>query len=217
MQSADREQFNTQVRTLMGGHEVFPSPDKIEAYWTAFGTKLSLIQFTRIIDHALSEDGPEDMPTVPQMWALYRDLRNPHRVAAHTDGPPTSDIASPQVQLCTYAKLTQRFTASESARPWEYRHREWWVDGKRLSELAAVHILRDDGNTTRITVADMRGDTQGYARMLKSFEPGPRPKPMRSDVALMQGVQTFIKANGVVPADVVTAFAHIDDPEPWNE
>jgi hypothetical protein len=176
MQSTDREQFATQIRTLLGAHGEFPSPDKVEAYWIGFG-KLTLIQFGRLIEYALSEDGPDTMPTVPQLWSCWREMRR-QGVNGHgtPDAPPAEKpVATIAETLCAYATLKLALSPVERARPWEYRYREWWVEGKRESELNAVHIERTKGGVTRITVADMLGDVEGHRKALATFARGAQP------------------------------------------
>jgi hypothetical protein len=71
MLSTDRAEFESQLAKLCAGLNVPATSDRIEAYWTGL-SKMSLLQFVRCIDHALSEDGPEKFPTVPGMWKILR-------------------------------------------------------------------------------------------------------------------------------------------------
>jgi len=124
MQNTDREEFNAQMRKLCGGLDVFPSADKVEAYWTGL-EKMSLPQFVRIVNFALSEEGPEKMPNVPQVWAMYRDMRRSGPNAVQDAPPGDKPVGTIAEQLCTYAVMRHRFSAAERSRTWEYRYREW--------------------------------------------------------------------------------------------
>jgi hypothetical protein len=56
---------------------------------------MQLATVTRVVDHALGEDGPEKLPTAPQLWALYRDLRASAAPAARSSEPePACDDAA---------------------------------------------------------------------------------------------------------------------------
>ena len=171
MQVTDRDEFNALLRKFMGGYDAFPNPDKIEAYWTGL-QKMTMPQLSRIIDHALSEEGPDKLPNVHGVWDLHRDMRRTgaNGVAPVHDTPPgEKPIATLQEQLCAYAMDILRLSPREIAWPWEYEHREWWVDGKRNSSLSAVLISRDNLTTTRVTVAQMHGDAEGHARVMSMF------------------------------------------------
>jgi hypothetical protein len=176
MQSTDREEFNAHLRKLCGGYDVFPSPDKLDGFWTGL-QKLSLVQLSRVVDYALSEDGPDKFPNVHAMWDLWHELRRGGSSAQNDPAPADKPVATLAETLCAYATLKLALSPVERARPWEYRYREWWVDGKRQSELNAVHIERSKGGVTRITVADMLGDVEGHKKALLSFERGAKHAP----------------------------------------
>jgi hypothetical protein len=169
VQSTDREEFNSQMRKFFGGYDVFPSPDKIEAYWIGL-QKLTLVQLGRVMERALSEDGPDKMPNVPQVWNLHRDIRRVGPNAVQDPAPPGKPLASLQEQLCAYAMDLHPLSPREIAAPWEYDFREWWVDKQRNSSLTAVMITRDDYSILRVTVAEMFADTERHARVMAMFK-----------------------------------------------
>lgn len=74
MLSTDRAEFEAQLEKLCAGLNVPKTDARVEAYWTGL-SKMSLLQFVRCIDHALSEEGPEKFPTVPAMWKILRTFR----------------------------------------------------------------------------------------------------------------------------------------------
>jgi hypothetical protein len=169
VQSNDRDEFNSQMRKFFGAYGDFPSPDRIEAYWIGL-QKLTLVQLGRVMERALSEDGPEKMPNVPQVWNLHRELRRVGPNAVQDAPPGEKPIASLQEQLCAYAMDRLHLTPREIAAPWEYDFREWWVDKQRNSALSAVCITRDDFTVTRVTVAEMFADTERHARVMAMFK-----------------------------------------------
>lgn len=75
MLSTDRAEFESQLGKLCAGLNVPMTTERIEAYWTGLA-KMSLLQFVRVIDHALGEDGPDKFPTVPGIWKILKAARN---------------------------------------------------------------------------------------------------------------------------------------------
>ena len=74
MLSTDRTEFEIQLDRLCSGFNVPMSEARKEAYWTGLA-KMSLSQFSRSIDHALSEDGPDKIPTTGQIWRIHKQAR----------------------------------------------------------------------------------------------------------------------------------------------
>lgn len=72
-------EFESQLATLCAGYNVPCTAERLEAYGKAFGN-LHPAQWARLIEHCLSEAGPDRMPTVRDLWGMRRDLRA---------GPPT--------------------------------------------------------------------------------------------------------------------------------
>lgn len=75
MLSTDRQEFETQCATLCAGFNVPPTKERIEAFWIGL-KNMSLLQFVRVVEHALSEDGPDKFPTPKGMWALHRAAKS---------------------------------------------------------------------------------------------------------------------------------------------
>jgi hypothetical protein len=81
MLSTDREEFTRAMQRLAAGFGVPATPEREGAYWEAFA-RLSMAQFSRLVDHVLSEDYAAELegkrpsvPTVPQLWRVHRQLR----------------------------------------------------------------------------------------------------------------------------------------------
>ena len=112
-------------------------------------------------------------------------------VAACVDMPqPSTDKRGPSIQeqLCAYVTLAlfSRLNPKQFALPWTYLYREWIDESRpkhlqKCAECTGVLIpqLDEENPAFRFTVAQMMGDKEGYAKALKSFEPGPRPSEER--------------------------------------
>jgi hypothetical protein len=89
MQTSDRPEFDAQLARLCAAYNVPATPERLDGYWTAF-RNLSLLEFARIIEAALGEQGPERMPTVPALWGIRKALRvkPPHMLQERRDVDP---------------------------------------------------------------------------------------------------------------------------------
>ena len=76
MQANDREEFETQLGRLCAGFNVPVTKHRVNAYWSGLA-KMSLAQFSRVIDFALAEYGPDDVPPTKGIWRIHRQLRAP--------------------------------------------------------------------------------------------------------------------------------------------
>jgi hypothetical protein len=84
MQSSDRHEFDGQMARLCAGYNVPAKQPTLDAYWIAFN-KLSLLEFSRMVDQAFTEGASERMPTIAGLWQMRNRLRAPgarHAVAA---------------------------------------------------------------------------------------------------------------------------------------
>lgn len=78
MLSTDRDEFDAQVATLCAGHNVPATPERKDAFWIGMA-KMSLIEFTRCVEFALSEQGPEKFPSTKVLWRLHREIKSSSR------------------------------------------------------------------------------------------------------------------------------------------
>jgi hypothetical protein len=85
MQLQDREEFRAQLEKLCAAFNVPCTEAREEAYFRAF-SRLSLIAFARLVDAALDENGPQKLPTVHDLWELYK-----HTKGAKSQAPPADD------------------------------------------------------------------------------------------------------------------------------
>jgi hypothetical protein len=74
MQTSDREAFDKLSRQLCMGCGAMPNPERLESFWSAF-RKLSLVEWTRMVEAAMGEDGIEKL-SVQAMWALRKKGRS---------------------------------------------------------------------------------------------------------------------------------------------
>lgn len=75
MLSTDRKEFEAQVATYCAGCNVPATAERQEAFWIGL-SKMSLIEFSRCVEFALSEEGPEKPPLVPKaIWRLHREIQ----------------------------------------------------------------------------------------------------------------------------------------------
>jgi len=223
MQNTDREEFNALLRKFMGGYDAFPNPDKIEAYWTGL-QKMTLPQLSRIIDHALSEEGPDKLPNVHGVWDLHREMRRSgsNGIAPVHDAPPgEKPVATLQEQLCAYAMDHLHLTPHEIAAPWEYTFSEWWVERQRNSALTGVRITRETQVVSTLTVAQMYADTEGHARVMAMFKRvASRSNGLAKTGVLIAPDVPSLELSGsiedaVSPAEEKVAANFFDEPVTW--
>jgi hypothetical protein len=69
-----RSECDEQTTRLCAAYNVPANAERLDAYWTAFG-KLGAVEFARMIEHCLTDQGPEKMPSVRQVWDVRRQLR----------------------------------------------------------------------------------------------------------------------------------------------
>lgn len=75
MQSSERTEFEEQLGILCAGFNVPVTPHRREAYWKGLA-KMSLAQFARCVDHAVSDDWADaEVPTTKQIWGMHRSFR----------------------------------------------------------------------------------------------------------------------------------------------
>lgn len=184
MQVSDREEFEIQLARLCAGYNVPVTKHRVNAYWSGCA-KMTIAQLSRAIDQALGEHGPDELPATQALWKILRGARTP--AAGVQTSAPIPDGPSIQAQLCEYAAQHVHdlsgpvgMTLSEYSRPWTYVYREWWdaTRPKGFERCAeCIGLVIDLGHGKRIgwSVAAMQADTEGHAKVMRSFRPGPLP------------------------------------------
>lgn len=89
MQLVDRPQFDELFRRLCAGLNTPPTKHRNEALWTGL-RKMSLVQFERVVDRGLEEDGLEEVST-KAIWRIHR-----HGRASGPSAVQASAIANPE-------------------------------------------------------------------------------------------------------------------------
>lgn len=79
MQISDRERFEVLLEKLYAGFNMPMSRARSDAYFDGL-QKMQLVRFSRCVDEALGENGPERIPSVTQIWKIYKTI-------AHTNAP----------------------------------------------------------------------------------------------------------------------------------
>lgn len=89
MNLQDRAEFDVQMKKLCIGLNALPSPDRLQAYWEGL-SKMSLIQFGRVVESAIGEDGVDKLPPIPGIWKMWRNIRDKARAQEkrHNEPPP---------------------------------------------------------------------------------------------------------------------------------
>jgi hypothetical protein len=102
------DEFDKALAQLCAGFNVPCTEERREAYGRAF-RKLSPLMWDRLVDYALSEDGPDKMPTVRELWSIRRELRAQLPQAATPTQPPWEgdmwDIAANRHLLAHLVRL----------------------------------------------------------------------------------------------------------------
>lgn len=80
MNSSERADFDTLMKKLCVGLGALPSPDRLQIFFEGLA-KMSLIQFSRVVDACLDEDSACNgkLPTVPAVWKIWRGIREKER------------------------------------------------------------------------------------------------------------------------------------------
>jgi hypothetical protein len=78
MLSTDRKEFEAQVAMLCAGFGISATPERQQAFWTGMA-KMSLIEFGRCVEFALSEEGPDKLPTTKGVWRIHREIKSSAR------------------------------------------------------------------------------------------------------------------------------------------
>jgi len=91
--AVDRPEFERQVAMLCAAYNV-PAGERGEAYWNAFN-RLGLIEFARMVAHIIGPEGPDKLPTVPQLWKIRKELGKANQAQGK---PGTQDLLTAVVE-----------------------------------------------------------------------------------------------------------------------
>jgi hypothetical protein len=90
MNSSEREDFEVHLAQLFGAYDKPLTDSKREGYWTGL-QKMTLVAFSRVVEHAVGPDGPAQVPNTKDIWGLYRKLRSR---AATSSTPAAEKVVS---------------------------------------------------------------------------------------------------------------------------
>lgn len=108
MQTSELEEFEAEIGKLCAGFEVPVTKHRKDAYWSGL-RKMSLAQFSRCVEFALSEEGPEDFPGTKTIWKIHRQLRAPGAPGVHTSARAAEpDHLTYWANRLLYAHITAR-------------------------------------------------------------------------------------------------------------
>jgi hypothetical protein len=74
MVSTEREEFGVLFRRLCFAFDRAHSAEREDAYWLGL-SKMSMLDFARVVECCLGEKAPERFPTVRALWELSRSLK----------------------------------------------------------------------------------------------------------------------------------------------
>jgi hypothetical protein len=105
MQVSQRAEFEILLEKLYAGFNMPISEARKAAYWDGLA-KMSLGQFSSVVDIALGENGPERIPPVPALWKI---LKSAKQVAtAPIEKPTEPDHLSYFANRLLMTQLTNR-------------------------------------------------------------------------------------------------------------
>jgi hypothetical protein len=88
---AEREQFDHHLGALCAGFNVPFTDHRREGYWVGLN-RMELSAFIRVVNHALSDQGPEKFPTVRDVWGLHKVLQRKRYDPQPTRDEPAKDV-----------------------------------------------------------------------------------------------------------------------------
>lgn len=114
MRSTDRPDFERHVAALLAGFDRKNTTERIEAYWRGCMT-MPLGVFERAVDRALSENGPDEIPTPKRMWLIARELRAAAVSTATSTPEPPPDPLHRLGMSCLSAIVKRRGVPSHAS------------------------------------------------------------------------------------------------------
>lgn len=91
MLTSERQEFDSHIEVLCAGFNIPATAERKDAYWRGL-SRMHMHGLIRVIDHALSEEGPDKPPSAPQLWRLHRQLQDRRR------GPTALHLVQPNAR-----------------------------------------------------------------------------------------------------------------------
>lgn len=153
MQAADRPDFDVAMNRLCASANAPPTQARRDAYFDAF-KKITLLEFTGLVDIATRSPDYPDMPTTGQLWALHERVQSQNR-------PAPAQVFGPTLQEQLLAWITRRMgVAVTTVKTPTFLYREW-VDASRprgqqnCAECVGWMAELPDGGRVQFEVAEM--------------------------------------------------------------
>lgn len=116
MNSTERPAFEDHLAQLLAGYDRKSTPERIEAYWRGLN-RMPLVAFERVVDHALSDKGPDHIPSPKQCWQIYRDMRATPTSAPLAARDPKFTKADIWANRWLFGYLSMKGAASRASLP----------------------------------------------------------------------------------------------------
>lgn len=161
MQESDFDRFDRALKRLCAGFDTPPTDARRDAYWRSF-RKLTILEFSGLVDMALTESSFTSMPTVGVLWDLHRKLHASDPAPSQQMGPTLQEQLMAWASSRAHAMMKRgEITPLEFSRPWTFCYREWHDSAKpkhlqRCAECIGVVLETDDGRRIGFSVADMQ-------------------------------------------------------------
>lgn len=130
-----RDEFDDQFAALCAAFDRSYTADRREALRTAFVAKLSVAQVARIVERCVGESGLDRMPTVRDMWTVWRSMRAAAPVREESRPVHTWPQWQASANVCLIV-CAQRYPGRDSRAGWDLSRR---LGGQ-------FQVLADDGD-----------------------------------------------------------------------
>jgi hypothetical protein len=145
--STEQPEFQGHVARLFAGFGIPATDERQAAFWTAFKI-LSLLEFSRMVDQALSENGLKEKPNVPVMWGVRAGMKS-RAASVYHEGASTPVAVAPEpsfgmrlvsTMFMTYMhrrRVLEQFKGDINmlARRRKCREIADWIDGCRAESM----------------------------------------------------------------------------------
>jgi hypothetical protein len=161
MYANQRTEFNNLIEVLFGAFNMPLSDARKDAYWQGLA-KMSLGQFSSVVDYSVGQNGPEKIPSAPGLWKILSSIRSSttestlQRSPAGPDQPYALKIVNGLfMKYLAKRRLTDRFSGDldvigrraeclklvDWISDWtEEEQRSEYVEIKRLFDLAMSRV-----------------------------------------------------------------------------
>lgn len=115
MDSTNRDEFMGQLELLHASYAKPCYDSTREAYWKGL-VKMSLVDFGRAIEHCVSENAPDKIPSVGHLWVIAKRLRPERQPGA---------LAKPVPKLDEYDQRAAELLINHIQHSLKFRHKRY--------------------------------------------------------------------------------------------